>query len=984
VVTLLLVALAMVWAFVYYDSAVQRRRIAEHNGAERAALARTYAEHTRATLHRIDAVLLSLRQAWEFDRKNFDNALAEHQVHLSGVSLQVSVIGADGHLAYTNLGSPPGKVFLGDRPHFLAQANTAEDRLFVGAPVKGRVSNRWTVQLSRRLGGKNGFAGVMAASVDPEYFARFHAQSGLGSGTVVSILRGSGEFISRSSRMDEVLGKPGAALPFLAASAANAGFFEHDSVIDGVRRMAAWQRVPEFGITVMVAEEKAVLEARLAANDAARIGLGAALSMAWVALAGVLLWGVESRARAREVLESSEARFERFFRASPTAHVLTRVRDQKYAAINEPFEKLFETTGDQAIGRTSTELGFWVDPAARARFITSVRKAGRVDNFETMHRSAGGRQFAARQSSVIVNIGDEPHLLSTIVDISAEVALRDVGAQLGSIVGSAMDAIITCDEEGLVVVFNAAVVGLFGVTEDQARGHSVERFIPLASRGEHAQWMRRFSEEGTTNRAMGKPGTVLAVRQDGSTFPAEASISCGRTGGKLLFTVIMRDITARVAAERRIERLGRLYLALAKTNEAVVHAEDWKSLCQVVCRVIVEHGQVATAVIRMPDVTGSSLDLIAVHGAVGGIVGMKSIPLSEAGYPLVATLRDGQARIVADIAADPTMPISRLVAAEQGLHSAVLVPLLEGGHPIGTLSVVAPAVGQFDEEFVELLRELARNLVFARQKLDAARGLRESEERFRALNLELEARVAERTAALRDANHDLEATNRDLESFSYSVAHDLRSPLRSMAGFSQLLCMDLAEKSYDQIESHAQRITQSASRMSALIDGLLAVARVTHGALADASVDNAALVAEALKEATGSDKAQVNVGPLARVRGDIAALRQVWGNLISNAVKYSARRAHPQIDVGCMQDGQEVIFHVRDNGAGFDPAHAANLFGVFSRLHSASEFEGLGIGLAVVRRVVERHGGRVWAEGVPDAGATFYFALPAARVLGES
>ena len=249
----------------------------------------------------------------------------------------------------------------------------------------------------------------------------------------------------------------------------------------------------------------------------------------------------------------------------------------------------------------------------------------------------------------------------------------------------------------------------------------------------------------------------------------------------------------------------------------------------------------------------------------------------------------------------------------------------------------------------------------------------------RALNETLEARIVERTRELTKANNDLETANRDLESFSYSVAHDLRAPLRSMAGFASLLEMDVATGALGKLPAHTARIMQNAARMNALIDGLLAVARVTHGELKDEDVDFARLVGETIRESHPGPAVRIEVDALPVVRGDTSALRQVWANLMANAIKYSAKREAPRVHVGIEERESELIFHVRDNGAGFDPSYSQRLFGVFQRLHSSHDFEGTGVGLAVVRRVIERHGGHVWAEGRPNQGATFYFTLPAAR-----
>jgi signal transduction histidine kinase len=233
----------------------------------------------------------------------------------------------------------------------------------------------------------------------------------------------------------------------------------------------------------------------------------------------------------------------------------------------------------------------------------------------------------------------------------------------------------------------------------------------------------------------------------------------------------------------------------------------------------------------------------------------------------------------------------------------------------------------------------------------------------------LERRVIERTA-------QLEATNRDLESFSYSVAHDLSSPLARMSGFAKLLEAGIKAGKFEKLPGYVDRIIRCVASMTGLINGLLDIARASHSELVRERVDLAAMLEQVLDEQNARARASVRIGSLPVVLGDAASLRQVWTNLVSNALKYSAKRDSPEIGIACDIGASEAVFRVRDNGAGFDPNLGARLFSVFQRLHADSEFEGSGVGLAIIRRIIERHGGRVWAEGRPDAGATFYFALP--------
>jgi light-regulated signal transduction histidine kinase (bacteriophytochrome) len=234
---------------------------------------------------------------------------------------------------------------------------------------------------------------------------------------------------------------------------------------------------------------------------------------------------------------------------------------------------------------------------------------------------------------------------------------------------------------------------------------------------------------------------------------------------------------------------------------------------------------------------------------------------------------------------------------------------------------------------------------------------------------ELETRVLERTA-------ELEAVNKELSSFSYSVSHDLRAPLRAVDGYARMLEEDYAARLDEEGRRLLGVIRQSAGRMGLLIDDLLAFSRLSRQPIVRQTVDSGALVREVLGEVRGDSKADVEIGELQTAQGDRALLKQVWVNLVSNALKYSSKREGARVEIGSQVEGEENIYWVRDNGAGFDMRYAAKLFGVFQRLHSNEEFVGTGVGLAIVQRVVTRHGGRVWAEGKPGEGACFSFSLP--------
>ncbi len=276
---------------------------------------------------------------------------------------------------------------------------------------------------------------------------------------------------------------------------------------------------------------------------------------------------------------------------------------------------------------------------------------------------------------------------------------------------------------------------------------------------------------------------------------------------------------------------------------------------------------------------------------------------------------------------------------------------------------------ELEKKVEERTAELSKANLLLKQEITERR---QAEEEIRKLNEELEQRVFQRTA-------ELESANSELESFSYSVSHDLRAPLRAISGFSKILFEDSADKLDDEGKRLLNIIQGNTEKMENIIDDLLALSRIGRKDVELSDIDMyelAKAVFDEVKAVNPERKLQFNVKPLPPAHGDKGMIRQVFFNLLSNAIKFTKPKEVPVVEVGGSADGSKNMYYVKDNGVGFDMQYANQLFGAFQRLHSDEEFEGTGIGLAIVKRIVNRHDGKIWAEGKENEGATFYFTIP--------
>jgi len=515
-------------------------------------------------------------------------------------------------------------------------------------------------------------------------------------------------------------------------------------------------------------------------------------------------------------------------------------------------------------------------------------------------------------------------VLGTIVDITerkeAEEKLRRSQEQLAGVIGSAMDAIITIDDEQRIVLFNGAAERMFLFPAEDALGQPLDRFIPSRFRAGHKHHVKDFGNTHVTRRSMGTLGALYGLRADGEEFPIEASISQIESDGQKLYTVILRDITERKRSDEALKEQARMLdLAPVLIRDLDGRIIFWNAGAEQM------YGWTTTEAL---DKLSQSLLQTEFPRPIAEIKARLYAHHHWEGE-LLHSRKDGQ-RIV--------------VASHWVVHSD------EQGKPKAILEV--------------------NNDITERKQ---------AEKEIQRLNEELEQRVADRTA-------QLQAVNKELEAFSYSVSHDLRAPLRHINGFSQALLEDYTDKLDDTGKGYLREVRSATQEMAQLIDDVLQLARVTRSEMRREVVnlsDLARAIASELKKREPKRNVILNLKEELTTRGDKRLLRIVLNNLLANAWKFTSKRAEGQITFGREQKNGETAYFIRDNGAGFDMAYVGKLFGAFQRLHTAGEFEGTGIGLATVQRIVYRHGGRVWAEGAVNAGATFYFTLPNSKETGD-
>jgi len=698
------------------------------------------------------------------------------------------------------------------------------------------------------------------------------------------------------------------------------------------------------------------------------------------------LWGTQrditELRRAEQALQANERRYRALFERTNDAVFILSL-DGIYLAANGRAGDMLGYSPEELVGKPSHIVVAPSDLDDSQNRLEMLLAGQELPVYERTFQHRDGTEVLVEIDAALVydDEGRPLHIQSIVRDITerkrAEQALQASNEKIRGMFESSTDSITFTDLQGNIVEVNEAAVRLHGY-EDRSEMIGLSAFALIAEQD------RAFAAENLQETATTGHSGILEYRfvtRDGIEFDAELSATLlhDERGEPAGFVALTRDISQRKRAERLLQTLNELALSLEQAlmpqDVFCAVGEAFQKLGLYCGVMTVDESRENVSVAYVPYPTRAVNAALTQNASQDDplcwpIESFKSIreALVAKRTVFIPDIRE----VIPQVTPGSTI---RTILENMGTFNVILAPLVVQEHAEGLLWVQTrrstgedvPIVTAFANQVAAAWHK-ARLFQQAQQEVIERR---RAEQEVHLLNEALEQRVTERTA-------ELATSNRELEAFAYTVSHDLRAPLRAIDGFSRIVANEYVTEIDDKGQRYLGLVSENVGRMSQLIDDLLAFSRLSRQSLQIQDVDVTALVESVIEDLAPerqSRQIEITHDDLPPCQADPGLLRQVLANLLSNAQKYTRARETAHIHVGCQQQGRQIVYYVRDNGVGFDMRYANKLFGVFERLHHNSAYEGTGVGLAIAQRIIQRHGGQIWAESAPDQGATFFFVL---------